>query len=294
MKSARKLSGDAIALAVAALLVVIALATVLWGERAVAQVRRGPAALAGGAGPVEGTRVTLPEGADVVWSRPRHDAGWGFELFTPPVVFYDRATGRFTVSPAENEPAKALDAAERAFGLQLVDTTRLPYRLQLVGYAGEAGNYFGIFQNEETGDGIVAQPGRRFEDLGLELRQLDVRREDTIVPESMPLREIVAVAEVWDETAGRLVRLSSAGWQWADAPVADVRIAATGEVRQVRAGDRIETADARYEIRSVAAEPASVIVGKQHDDGTREEMTLWPDVSVTTDSPPPPDPFAFP
>ncbi len=277
MKRPARWAPDAWALVGSACLLLIGLGWVIRGERQVAQVAKPVAALSGlDTAPPEAAPA-LTAGEWTAWSAPAVDAGgWGYDLFTPPVVYFDRATGRFTVSAAKRAVERIETAVNTEFGLSLVEVERPSYPLQLVGYAEEPGRTFGIFQNETTGDGVVAQAGTRFADLGLTVRNLEVRREDTIVPDSMPLRERVAVAEVWDEAGQRLVRLSSASWNWSDVPVAQVRLNRTGEVRAVRRGDRLETEAASYEIRSVAALPASVVVGKQLNDGTREEMTLWP------------------
>ena len=257
----------------------------IWNERQVQGSETAAPAISGSLpGPLTDSASPAP-GAPTDWVAPataRSDAAWGFDLFTPPVIFYDRATGRFSVTPPEVAAALAAGAAGSPFGVSLLKVERQSYPLQLVGYAGEAGDFLGIFQNEVTGEAIVARAGHRFDELSLVVRSLEVRREDMIVPDSMPLREIVAVAEVWDESANRVVRLSSSGWQWTDAPVARLRVDATGEERSVRQGDRIETNGARFDVRSVTALPPRLVVGKLHDDGTREEMTLTPGPPVET------------
>ena len=263
----------------------LSLAWTLWSERLLMRSRSETPTIQGDAGGVSWEPVAKAEVSATEWTEPgaeRSQSGWGFDLFTPPVIFYDRATGRFSVTPPEVAAELAAKAAGSPFGVSLLAVERQSYPLQLVGYAGETGNFLGIFQNEVTGAGIVARQGHRFEDLQLVVRSLDVRREDMIVPDSMPLRETVAVAEVWDEIAGRLIRLSSSGWQWTDTPFARLRIDATGEERRVRVGDRIETTSASFDVRSVVASPQRVVLGKQHDDGAREEMTLTPEKPAET------------
>ncbi len=280
MKMPPGIGADRLAVIVAATLALVGVGWAGWSERTVTRVAR-PVPPLEGRLPQWDLALATPEEAErrlEVWRAPEPSAtGWGFDLFTPPVVYYDRDSRRYTVSPAQVDAAEPQEAAAMGFGVSLLEVQREAYPLQLVGFAGEAGNYLGIFQNEKTGDGVVARAGHRFSDLGLELRSLEVRREDTIVPESMPLRETVAVAEIWDEIAGRLVRLSSAGWQWREAPIAQVRLEATGEVRALQAGDRMETDAATFEIHAVTASPVSALVVKHHRDGTREEMILRPD-----------------
>ncbi len=277
MKAAVFKSADQAAMLVAALLCVGSAFWAGWGERAVTRVGQRPSPLVGSVADLSGGPAWKVSSSTQTLAPPKQVSEWGFDLFTPPVVFYDRATGRFTVSPAEVETAQAQAAAGVPFGLSLLEVERQSYPLQLVGYAGEPGAYFGIFQNETTGEGLVAQAGETIENLNLQIRSLEVRREDTLVPDSMPLRDMVAVAEVWDPESAQLVRLSSAGWRWTDAPVARVRVSATGMEREVRSGEAIELEGVSFEIRSVIAAPPSIVVGKHHDDGTRETMTLWPE-----------------
>ena len=263
----------------------VSLGWTIWSERAVLRSRADAPTIQGNNISVSAEPAATEQAELAEWTGPaieRNGAGWGFDLFTPPVIFYDRASGRFSVTPPEVAAALAAKAAGSPFGISLITVERQSFPLQLVGYAGKAGDFMGIFQNEVTGEGIVAREGHRFEDLRLVIRSLEVRREDVIVPDSMPLRETVAVAEVWDDSANRLVRLSSSGWQWTDAPIAQVRLDSTGEERRVRLGDRIEMNGASFDVRSVAALPPRVVVGKHHDDGTREEMTLTPEIPAET------------
>lgn len=276
---------DQICLGAAILLFVAVVAWSIWSEGALARVGARPAVWHDAEGNIT---TTLPESiteelmAGGGWSAPEPQGGrtgWVFDLFTPPVIYYSPGTGRFSVSaPASNETAVA-ELARKPFGVQLHAVQRQPYRLQLVGYAGAPGDYLGIFQNELSGEAIVARNGYRFDDLGLQIRALDVRREDLLVPDSMPLREIVAVAEVWDENAGRAVRLSSAGWQWLEAPAAELEIEATGERHLLRSGDFVESGETIFEVLAINVQPASVTIGKRHADDARETVVLVPDAS---------------
>ncbi len=218
----------------------------------------------------------LPE---VDWPVPAESpdpAAWTFDVFTPPRIFFDPATGRFSVSAPE---AVELDQEPLVapFGISLLAVERQPYRLQLVGYAGAWDDPWGIFANEDSGEGVVAQQGFRFLDLGLEIRKLEIRREDLIVPESMPLREIVAVALVHDQREQRTVRLTSGFPAWTDRPKATVLIESTGERRRVEAGNRIELDDAIIEITGVFTGPDALTAVKTMPAGVRETIRLVPD-----------------
>ncbi|MCF3648597.1 hypothetical protein [Synoicihabitans lomoniglobus] len=285
---------DTVALMLAGLLLASAIVVILWGERTVAQAKvRAPILQSG-----EGNGIPVAEHAsfapdDVIWSDPGSDAAgntWIFELFTPPVIYYNRSTGRFTVTPpqalrrgpdSDDDPFNNLTelVAAEPFGVSLVGVSRQPFRLQLVGYAGEPGDYMGIFQNEETGEAFVARAPIEPPGLNLQVRTIEVRREDLVVPDSMPLREIVAVAEVWDAQTERRMRLSSAGWQWTEAPAALIRVDGLPELQTVRSGDRVNAAGITFEIQSVGGLPESVTIRKLHPDGTHETVTIHPETS---------------
>lgn len=225
--------------------------------------------------------ATQTEVSRLEWSDPAlgaADDAWVFDVFTPPVIYYDRVTGRFSVSPPELTAPLEADVMNQPFGVSLLRVVREPFRLQLVGYSGTLEEPLGIFANQVTGAGIVGRAGDKFGELGLELRSLAVRREDSIMPFSMPLREIVAVAEVWDEREQQKVRLSSSQMAWQTQPVAELRLEETEEVRTVQAGNRIETVEGIFEILAVFSEPDSVSVVKRLLNGSHETMNLTPDL----------------
>lgn len=225
--------------------------------------------------------ATKAEDSRMQWSDPAlgaADDAWVFDVFTPPVIFYDRVTGRFSVSPPELTAPLQADVMNQPFGVSLVRVVREPFRLQLVGYSGTPEAPLGIFANQVTGAGIVGRVGDKFDSLGLDIRSLAVRREDSIMPFSMPLREIVAVAEVWDEREQKQTRLSSAQIAWGTQPVAEVRLGETGEMRRVQAGNRIETPEGTFEISGVFSEPDSVSVVKHLPNGSHESIKLTPEL----------------
>ncbi len=250
----------------------------VWGETAIATLRVPLPALAGTELEFEPVDIETSRQATVSWPEPAGDRvgdDWAFDVFTPPVIFYNRQTGKFSISRPQEAPSESR-ADEIPFGLIVLVIEPELYRLQLVGYAGGGDEPWGIFQNEITGEGVVARAGDRFEDLGLVVRSLDVRREDTIVPESMPLREIVAVAGVWDERAETSVRLSSAGRRWTDTPTVTLRAMKTGEERTLKAGESWQIGEDRYEVLAVSVEVDRVEIRKILPDGTDEIRTLGP------------------
>jgi len=266
----------------AVVLVMLSLAWMVWGERGVRGLKEPPLAIM--ASELAESLVVREGATNEVsaenWTDPALEAGdddWVFDVFTPPVIFYNRETGRFSVTRPDLDGVSAASAADSPFGMRLVGVEPELYRLQIVGYAGYDGDEFGIFQNEKTGEGIVARAGERFDDLGLEIRTFDVRREDLIVPHSMPLREIVGVAEVFDRNTNQLVRLSSGGRRWTNSPIAEVKSSTTREVRRVQAGDRIDWESDQFEILTVGLEPTEVLVPKINENGVTETQLLKPE-----------------
>jgi len=75
---------------------------------------------------------------------------WVYDTFTPPEIFYHARARQFTVKPPMGIVEE--EAPVEAFGLELVDVRPEAFRLQLVGYYGETGNWRGTFQNLLTGE----------------------------------------------------------------------------------------------------------------------------------------------
>lgn len=271
-----KFSPDVVALGSSGALFFATLVWALWSETAVWNVPTAAGEIGPGVVKADPIGTAGGDRSDGVWpALPVSDDAevWSFDVFTPPQIYFDRETGRFSVSAPEAVELGD-DVLQSPFGISLVAVARQPYRLQLVGYAGFPDEPWGIFANEVTGEGIVAQQGFRFADLGLELVDLEIKREDLIVPESMPLREIVAVAQVRDTQANRTMRLTSGYPAWTDRPTATVRIDHNGAQREVAAGNRLELGDAVVEITGVFANPDAVTAVKLLADGTRESIRL--------------------
>jgi hypothetical protein len=264
----------------------VSLGWLIWGEGKVKALQSPVSAIFGS--DLEENAAWLIEPGSTAgsagWTDPAIGAGeldWVFDVFTPPVIFYNRETERFSVTRPEADLFAAEDAAGAPFGIQLLRVEPELYRLQIVGYAGYDGDEWGIFQNEETGEGFVAQAGARLDDLGLEVRAMSVRREDLIVPDSMPLREIVGVAEIWDPNTQEVVRLSSSGRRVTDSPIAFVRDAETGEEFQVQAGDRFTAGVVAYEILAVRLNPTEIRAQKVTESGIVETQTLVPESEIS-------------
>jgi len=279
-----RFSPDQWALAGSGLMAGLALLWVGLGERRVGEVRQATLSELSGALGAEVFPVGSGEEGATAWTPPVPNADpeiWGFDLFTPPVIYYDPTTGRFSVASLETVELPQVPLVQ-PFGVRLLTVERQPYRLQLVGYAGTVDDPLGIFANEISGEGIVARSGHRFADLGIELESLVIRREELLVPESMPLREIVAEARVRDVRDATNRQLSSGRPAWNDQPIATIRLEASGEERRVQAGNRVELPDGVIDITGVFFGPDSVTAVKRLPDGTRESQRLEPELREQT------------
>lgn len=277
-----KFTADQWAITVGAGVFLAALGWLLLGEREVGRVADLVTAEIQGVLAEEPALSRAASGQRVMWAAPAvsdDPEAWGFDLFTPPIIYYDPETGRFSVASPEAVEVTTAPMAQ-PFGVRLVRVERQPYRLQLVGYAGTPEDPLGIFANEVSGEGIVARAGHRFGDLGIALESLVIRREELIVPESMPLREVVAEARIRDGNESRERLLSSNRPAWTDQPAATIIISATGEQREVVAGNQIELPSGVIEITGVYAGPDTVTAVKQLPDGTRESQRLEPEMQA--------------
>ena len=141
----------------------------------------------------------VPEIATAFWpdAAPQsRGSEWIYDVFTPPVIYYNRETGQFTVTPPTARRTEVA-RAPGAFAIELVAVRQEPYRIQLVGYVGaEDGPPLATLENVETGDTLVGRAGRVFERDQFELKSFDIRRVTTDTDESMPVIENVGFAVV--------------------------------------------------------------------------------------------------
>lgn len=218
--------------------------------------------------PVVSTR-TWPEA-------PAQSSGpeWVFDVFTPPEIFFDTATSQFRVTPPRGfvEEVKVVP-----FGVTLASVRQDAFRLQLVGYIGEEGDYRGNFENAITGETIIGRQGKVFEDLGLKLERFDVKRNTIISADSMPIIDIEATALVVDMKTGESTTLTNKHRQIKGTPFAVLQVAgAAGPVEQ-KEGGTFTAGDATFTVLKVNAEPPSVEIRKESPElAAPETKTLTP------------------
>jgi hypothetical protein len=257
-------SAKALLLAAAALAVVSAgvFGTLTWRQRAAAPLGRPPLSAA----PYTAAAVEAPTVRHTVWEAPAPLArgrDWIYDVFTPPEIFYNARTRQFAVSaplPVGD------DAAESPFGLELVRVRPEPFRLQLIGYVGGAGDTRGVFENRRSGEVFLAAAGHRVADLALSIKRFSVRSESAAQPESMNFRQRVATAVVHDQRTGGDVTLTQRERHFTDNVFALVAVAGESAPREVLSGDTFQAGTASYRIGKITLEPASIEVTKTAPD----------------------------
>ena len=281
---------DRLALAVAGVFLLGAVGWFVAQAREVEAIRARPVPLPTIAVGYETRAVELPRVENRRWNAPEYSevsAGWVFDTFTPPVIYYHRLTGRFTVTPPDYSTLSEDSAATSPkfdFGIELVEIQTLPFRLQLVGYAGGPGNYLGMFENVPTGETLLARSGRVLADLNLQIREVWVQREEIATPDSMPLVQTVARARVWDERTGEEIWLSSDERRVTGQPLARLRLNPTGEERWVGLGDELQLDTRVFVLEGLSLNPPAVEVRVDEADQPSLRRQLVP---VSPSAPPP-------
>lgn len=191
-------------------------------------------------------------------------AEWIYDVFTPPEIYYNEATKEFSVTPPVSP--KAIQPEEAPFGLELVQVKQDVFRLQLVGYVGNAGAYQGTFENTVTGDTFLAKAGKKIPSLGLTVRSFEVKRTRVPAPDSMPIYDTVATAIVIDDKTGDEVTLTNKERRTKGSPIAILKATGVDKPFEQKAGTSFTVGDATYTVRSVTIEPASAEVTKTAPD----------------------------
>lgn len=238
----------------------------------------------------------------VKWSDPISQSrgeDWLFDVFTPPVIYYSPVSREFTLTPPTLVSPKVPEDPYKDFGLELVDVRPRPYRLQLVGYAGEPGSYVAYFEYMPTGEMILAKVDKILVEAGVkvlsfELRQMEVEQEG-----SMPVFEKVGVARLLDYESGEELFLTNMETKIFSDLEARVRSIGDGQVYLVREGSQVELDNGYYIIGDLSAEPEEAMITKISIEGDRRHSRLLtPSVPNNTlnqidEEPRPASPFAI-
>ena len=115
-----------------------------------------------------------------VWPEPSAQSagrGWVYELFTPPVIYYDGRDRTYTVTAPADWPE-----GKPSLGIQLLAVKPELYPLQLVGYVGPAHDYRATFIRPQHPQVCLVRPGHNFAELGLTFTHFEVKK--VLVPTS--------------------------------------------------------------------------------------------------------------
>lgn len=200
---------------------------------------------------------TMTWATPVAQSRGRE---WIYDAFTPPEIYYNSRTKQFTVRPPTS---LADEETEEAFGIELIGVRPEPFRLQLIGYVGEAGNWRGMFENLLNGEIILAGAGRRMPHLAASIKRLEVEPQPITMPQSMTTRQRVATAVVHDERTGEEVTLTHRERKFTGTVTAFVAVAGEKGTREVRPGDAFERGPVTYRVHRIQLAPPQIEISKE-------------------------------
>ncbi|MCU0791363.1 MAG: hypothetical protein MUE42_00590 [Opitutaceae bacterium] len=208
------------------------------------------------------------------WGKPEAQtagANWLFEVFTPPVIYYNTETKQFTVTvpvitrPEVVEGTTPEQAVVAQFGLGLVKVVQPLFRLQLVGYVGEGTSARGNFQNELTGDIIFGTTGKKLPDLNLEIIHFSAERVRTPVADGTVIVETVVKATVKDTITGEEIPLD-AKVRRPEGPLQVTFKKADGTEVTAKSGDVITSGANIYTVGAITLDPPSAVVTKTGGD----------------------------
>jgi hypothetical protein len=209
------------------------------------------------------TVQVIPPAKTRAWTAPAPQSRgreWLYDVFTPPEIFFNARTRQFTVRP----PSSLVDEElEEAFGLDLIAVQPEPFRLQLIGYVGEEGNWRGMFENLLSREVLLAGAGHRLPNLALSIKNLEVRPHPIALAESMTTRQRVATAVVYDERAGHDVTITHRERHFTGTVSAFVAAAGQAATREVRAGESFKLGDATFTVERVQLSPPAIEVTRQ-------------------------------
>jgi hypothetical protein len=202
---------------------------------------------------------------------------WVYDVFTPPVIYYNRQTGEFTVTPPSiTEPVAQTTAP---FDIELLAVRQEPYRIQLLGYLGSERANLGMFELVETGETINARAGAEVARGEFTLRSLEQRRITTQTRDNTPVVETVTVATILDQRTGREETLTDRERRMLNRFQAVFRLRTNPpEERVVREGGTIEVNGQRYLVTQVSLNPPQAVVSRRAAEAfaPSETRTLTP------------------
>jgi hypothetical protein len=132
-----------------------------------------PAAAPMGERGLEPVDLTVRASPGGFWEEPLvQSAGgdWIFDVFTPPIIFFNPHTSEFTLTPPLARPV------EPPFGIELVRVDRPLYRLQYAAHVGEEGRFLIEVHDLENERWVRARQGQALEDADARIVRFSVER----------------------------------------------------------------------------------------------------------------------
>ena len=217
--------------------------------------------------------LKLPETKAAVWpkaSAQSHGKGWLYEVFTPPVIYYNTLARSFTVRPPLYQTESSAP-----FGLELLAVKPEQFRLQLVGYFGAPGDYRAAFTSPNLPGTLLARAGRHFENLGLTLKSFAVKKILVEHNDARLVYDVAAFAVLADEQTGAEVLLDSRARKFTDTPLAMLRPLTGGnQPRTVHEGDNFSDENSSYCIERIQLDPPEVVVTRTTPGQVRPETKV--------------------
>ncbi|MFH1497468.1 MAG: hypothetical protein ABII82_06545 [Verrucomicrobiota bacterium] len=187
---------------------------------------------------------------------------WVYDVFTPPVIYYNTETKQFTVTPPERPKVEVVEVVvEEPFGVSLVKVVQYPFPIQLVGYIGTGADARGNFLNELTGETIIGTTGKQIPALNMEIVKFsaEVVRETV---DGQPVVYTVATARVRDLKSGKETDLSSTKRLVEADPSVVIQVAGEESTRELEAGATFTVGENTFVIDSIQTEPPAVTITK--------------------------------
>jgi hypothetical protein len=214
-----------------------------------------------------------------------------FDVFTPPVIFYNAQGKTFTVKPPEPPKVELVgETVAYPFDVQLSKVEQPAFRAQLLAVQGNVGR----FSVGDSGETVARGKGEFIPGLSLEVVSLEGKRVKKTDARGNTIFEETGTAVLRDLQAGNEVTLKTGERLLEGAPSAIIRTGGAEE-RRVRIGDTLtlsgkveyrkdnvitntEPKEFTYTVDSLTLVPATVVITRvaQGETIPADKRTLEP------------------
>jgi hypothetical protein len=243
----------------------------------------------------EATPLTVVKPESRQWAvAPQQTAGenWVYDVFTPPKIYYNVETKRFTVTVPRYTP-KVIDLVpvednkpKDRFGLVLVKVTQPLFRLQLVGYVGEGPKAKGNFLKVQTDEVVFGTTGKKIPDLNLEIVSFAAERRKVQVDGGTPIVETVALAVVRDTVTGVETKLDARNRTPEGVPEVTFKLL-DGSLRVAKTGEVFKDGPTTFTVGALTLTPPSAEVKREEGVPKVTETKILVVPPPTPPTPPP-------